>query len=174
MRDEASIVRKTESAIDDLADLWRRRKLVCLVVLVVIVVPVGFGLYQEFIAIPRLQNDVEAKKAEIEDLKGERDKFEIELSSFQAAADKAFPDQKKEERMDLLLTAFQQAGRKTEIHTNLGVTGITSDGKPWSGVILSMNNLKSPPFVAQAILQILSEQGLKVHTHEGSGYGSNA
>ena len=241
MNDEASIVKKTESAFDDLADLWRRRKAVCILVLVVIVFPVGFTLYQHFIAIPRLQDDVNTKEALIEDLKRERDKLDIKLASFQAAADRAFPDKKREERLDLLLnlldqigqnlqralpyqlsdaqrvtlgaqisdivkqemsrtqkppalhflkfpgqsadaselmdflqTTFQQAGRKAEIHTNLGVTGITTDGKSWSGVILSMNDLKKPPFVAQTIYQILMKQGLQVHTHEGSGYGENA
>lgn len=56
MADETkSIVKRTESAIDDFLDLWRRRKLICLLVLLFLMAPGGFGAYLQFVKIPQLQ-----------------------------------------------------------------------------------------------------------------------
>ena len=189
----------------------------------------------------RLQQQLDNRESEIQDLKAERDNLDIKMTVFQAAADKAFPDSKKEERLDLLINlleqigkdlakvvpfrlseaqrkiifaqislavqteknltnappsihllkfpgqtddaaelmdllqlAFYSAGRKSETHTNLAVKGLKLDGKPWSGVVVSVNDLENPPFVAEAVFKLLTDQGLRVYSREGSGYGQNA
>ena len=56
MNEKQSIVKKTESALDDLLDLWSRRKLVCIIVLAVIILPAGFTLYQQIVSVPKLKS----------------------------------------------------------------------------------------------------------------------
>ncbi len=189
----------------------------------------------------QLRRDIEAQKEAIRDLKRERDKFELQLTAVQAAADIAFPDKEKEERVQLLITllqkigddlekvlpynlpdahrasirseiniatqqekkitstppklqflkftgqsedaaeltgllhsAFVQAGRESDCGLNMGIFGLTEDLKPWSGVIVSVNDRQNPPYIAKAIFKILSSKGIKVYLNQGQGYGDNA
>ncbi len=108
MNSESSIVTKAESAIDDVFDLWRRRKGVCILVLLGIVCPTLFAFHQQLIAVPRLEDKLAASQSTVGDLKRELDKTELKLASFQAAADRAFPNREREERLDLLLSQLSQ------------------------------------------------------------------
>lgn len=116
MGEEPSIVRKTESAIDDILDLWRRRKLICIIAIFVIAVPVSFGVYQQFVEVPKLKSEISQKQHKIEDLQSnlqkaerERDKAQIQLAPFLAAAERTFPNKAPDQRLDLLLAKLEQA-----------------------------------------------------------------
>ena len=109
MNKEPSIVKKTESALDDLHDLWRRRKPMCLIVLTVIVLPTGFTLYQQFVAVPALKSKVGALQEAKSEAEQQRDKAEIQLAPFLATANARFPDAPPDKRLDLLLGRIEQA-----------------------------------------------------------------
>lgn len=116
MTSDQSIVKKTESAIDDLVDLWRRRKLVCVIVIVIIVIPVGSSLYLQFVAVPKLKADISQRQQDIQTLKDsvqsaekERDNAKIQLAPFLAVANQRFPDIPSDKRLELLLAKIDQA-----------------------------------------------------------------
>ncbi len=93
-----SIVKKTESAFDDIADLWRRRKVLCIFVIFVLVGP---SLLSAFM-IPHL-------KSKLEKAEGAKDKAEIQLAPFLAVANQRFPDTTPDKRLELLLKRLDQA-----------------------------------------------------------------
>jgi hypothetical protein len=116
MSGEPSIVRKTESAIDDLLDLWHRRKLVCVIVILFVAVPLAFGSYQQFVEVPKLKSEISLKQHQIEDLQAsiqkaehERDKAQIQLAPFLAAAERTFPNIPPDQRLEFLLAKLEQA-----------------------------------------------------------------
>jgi hypothetical protein len=86
MSAEPSVVKKTERAIDDLVDLAKRRRLICLIVLAIIIGPILFSS----IYIPKLR--------------GERDESQKHLEPFQAAANQHFQDIPEDKRLDALLS----------------------------------------------------------------------
>lgn len=109
MNNEQSIVKKTESALNDLLDLWRRRKPVCIIVVAVIVLPAGLTLYQQFVAVPKLKDQVSTLKTEKHEAEQKRDKAELQLAPFLAVAERRFPDTPSDQRLDLLLTRIDKA-----------------------------------------------------------------
>lgn len=109
MVDEQSIVKKTESAVDDLRDLWQRRRLVCIVVVTIIFLPAAFTLYQQFIIVPGLRAEVSTLESQQRDAERSRDKAELQLAPFLAAADRRFPDTPADKRLDLLLERLNLA-----------------------------------------------------------------
>ena len=109
MNEEKSIVKKTESALDDLLDLWRRRKLVCISVLIVIILPTCFTLYQQIVAVPKLKGEVSDLQTAKREAEQGRDKAELQLAPFLAAAERRFPDSPAEKRLDLLLAKLDKA-----------------------------------------------------------------
>jgi len=90
MNEEQSIVKKTESALDDLLDLWRRRKLVCSIVLTIIIFPASFTLYQQFVAVPKLKSQVSTLGVQKHEAEQKRDKAELQLAPFLATAERRF------------------------------------------------------------------------------------
>ncbi len=102
MNNEPSIVKKTESALDDLLDLWRRRKLVCIIVLAVIILPACFTLYQQFVVVPKLKSEVSTLKTQKREAEQKRDKAELQLAPFLAIAKSNFPDTPEDQRLDEL------------------------------------------------------------------------
>lgn len=109
MNEQHSIVKKTESALDDLLDLWRRRKFVCIIVLVVIILPAGFTLYQQLVAVPKLKTQISGLESGKQKAERERDKAELQLAPFLATAKARFPDAPPEKRLELLLNRMEQA-----------------------------------------------------------------
>jgi hypothetical protein len=109
MSEEKSIFRKTETAFDDLVDLWRRRKLVCIIVLAVMVLPAGFTLYQQYVAMPKLKDQVTTLERQKRETEQERDKADLRLAPFLAAAERRFPDTPADQRLDLLLSKLDKA-----------------------------------------------------------------
>jgi len=109
MNEEQSIVKKTESALDDLLDLWHRRKLVCVIVLVVIILPGGFTLYQQLVTVPKLKTQISTLKSGKQKAERERDKAELQLAPFLATAKASFPDAPPDKRLELLLNRMEQA-----------------------------------------------------------------
>ena len=113
---DPSIVRKTESAIDDIIDLWRRRKLICIIVILVVVVPIAFGVYKQFVTVPNLTSEISQKQRKIDELRSslqktehERDKAQIQLAPFLAAAERTFPNNPPDKSLELLLVKLEQA-----------------------------------------------------------------
>ena len=109
MGEEQSIVRKTESALDDLLNLWHRRKVVCIIVLAVIVLPAGFTLYQQFVAVPKLKDQVTTLERQKREAEQKRDKAELQLAPFLAAAERRFPDTPADKRLELLIAKLDKA-----------------------------------------------------------------
>ncbi|MBW1965632.1 MAG: hypothetical protein JRI40_10560 [Deltaproteobacteria bacterium] len=109
MNEKQSIVKKTESALDDLLDLWRRRKLICIIVIAVIALPGGFTLYQQFVALPKLKSQVSTLETQKKEAEQKRDKAELQLAPFLATAKARFPDVPPDKRLELLLKKMEQA-----------------------------------------------------------------
>ena len=109
MNIEQSPVKKIESSYDDLVDLWRRRKKVCLIVIAVIILPGLFYGYVQFVALPDLKVKVSTLETEKSKAEKERDKAELQLAPFLAVADSRFPDTPAEKRLDLLLNRIDKA-----------------------------------------------------------------
>ena len=102
MNKEQSIVKKTESALDDLRDLWRRRKTICVIVLIVILLPGGFILYQQFVAVPKLKGNVRTLQTAKRKAEQERDKAELKLAPYISLVNQHFQDIPEEERLNTL------------------------------------------------------------------------
>lgn len=133
MPEDVSIVKKAETVWDDLRDLWRRRKVLCIAIVLVLFAPTLFGAYQQFVAIPRLKAELDRQKSaiklrdsQIHDLKGERDKLDMKLTTVQAAADRTFPDRKEEERLGLLLSLLERVGDTYDVKSENQSGGITA------------------------------------------------
>ena len=88
MNEEQSIIKKTESALDDLLDLWHRRKLVCIIVLAVIVLPAGFTLYQQFVAVPKLKDQIATLETQKREAEEKHDKAEESAKRDRKASEK--------------------------------------------------------------------------------------
>ena len=93
MTKNQSIVKKTESEIDNFIDLWRRRRGICIIVLIILVAPICFSLYLKFLEIPNLESKISGLEKDLDIATKERDKAEIMLAPFLAAAEHKFPNQ---------------------------------------------------------------------------------
>lgn len=162
MSEDESIVKKAESTWDDLRDLWRRRKPLCVVIALVLFAPALFSAYQQFIAVPRLNDELDRKRSEIKsrdsqinDLKRERDKLEVNLTTVQAAADRTFPDRKKEERLELLLSLLERVGDTYHVKSENQAGGITA-GK----VEIDVNPQKPKLVLAQEKTKVQVTNGI--------------
>ncbi|CAB1064486.1 hypothetical protein D1BOALGB6SA_9282 [Olavius sp. associated proteobacterium Delta 1] len=121
MEHKDSIVKKTESAIDDFIDLWKRRKGICIIAIAIIIVPTCFTLFQQYIAIPKIQSQIVKKDQKISLLENrlketirEKDKAEIKLSPFLAAADRHFSKSPPDERLNLLVEKIDSLIKRVE------------------------------------------------------------
>ena len=108
MTENQSIVKKTESAIDDLIDLWRRRRGICIIVLIIIVAPICFGLYLKFLEIPNLESKISGLEKDLDIATKERDKAEIRLAPFLAAAEHKFPKERPDKSLELLMDKLNE------------------------------------------------------------------
>ena len=108
MTENQSIVKKTESAIDDLIDLWRRRRGICIIVLIIMVAPICFSLYLEFLEIPNLESKISGLEKDLDIATKERDKAEIRLTPFLAAAEHRFPNQHPDKSLELLMDKLDE------------------------------------------------------------------
>jgi len=154
MNEEQSIVKKTESALDDLLDLWRRRKLVCSIVLTIIIFPASFTLYQQFVAVPKLKSQVSTLGVQKHEAEQKRDKAELQLAPFLATAERRFPDIPADKRLDLLLSKLdkaindvQNAARKVSPERSIDTTVRNS----------LVSNLKSIPALDVQITCVLGD-----------------
>lgn len=123
MASNPSLVKKIESAIDDIADLWQRHKVKCIIVIAIIVIPVGLNFYFGYVKVPKLKADISKKKETIEQkqeeiralekslksVEKERDKAEIQLAPFLAVANQTFPNTPPDKRLEMLLIRLEQA-----------------------------------------------------------------
>jgi len=109
MNNEQSIVKKTETALDDLRDLWGRRNFVCIVVLFVVLFPTFFIIYQQVVSVPKLKSNINKLETQKNEAEKKRDKAEIQLAPFLAAAELRFPDSPENEKLDLLLLRLDKA-----------------------------------------------------------------
>lgn len=76
---ETSIVRRTETSVNDLFDLWKRRKAVCVIVFLVIVTPSAVLLWENFSNVPHLN-------AQIAALRADKQLLETQLTPFRTVA----------------------------------------------------------------------------------------
>ncbi len=118
MSAEKSIIGKTETALDDIIDLWKRRKPVCVLVLIVVFLPTAFTLYQQAIAVPRLKSKATALDTEMQKAERERDKAQIRLAPFLAAANQSFSNAPPDKRLDLLFIKMDDMLTKVQTATD--------------------------------------------------------
>ena len=154
MNKSESVVKKTELAIDDFRDLWKRRKFICIIVLIIIITPILVSVF----TIPRLS--FKLCKAE-----QERDKAQLQLAPFLAVANKTFsespPDGRLEllaDKMDKMIGAFGDSKQeillqlteiKRDIHT---IQPSSSRVLSKNAVQLLIGNLKSTQSLETEIL----------------------
>lgn len=118
------------------------------------------------------ENDVEAlnqgvKQLVIEERKAQGNPPNVHFLTFPGQSSDAI------EFQEILKHSFEQAGKKTESHHNLAVTGTHLNGSPWDGVIIQVNDPGNPPIIAAGLFKLLVHLRIKVWSHQGSGYGSN-
>ena len=102
MKKESSIVKQTETAVDDLLELWRRRRLLAIVVIIIVLIPSAAALFQNFVSIRKLEK-------QLEKVESQRDKAELQLAPFLAVANRSFPDVPNDQRLDALINRFNDA-----------------------------------------------------------------
>jgi hypothetical protein len=86
----------------------------------------------------------------------------------------AFPGQSADAAgfQQVLKHAFKRAGKEALDHHNLATTGTLLDGNTWDGVIIQTNDDQHRPILAQKLFEFFLQTGIKVWSHEGSGYGT--
>ena len=94
---EKSVVRKTEEIIDDFLDLWRRRRMLCIVVCVVVLAPSIFSVIQQVVVIPSLKGatasataDLATARRQVDQKTARIQELEIELTPFRTLAIEKF------------------------------------------------------------------------------------
>lgn len=152
MNIEQSIVKKTESALDDLMDLWRRRKLVCIIVIFVIIFPACFALYQQIVSIPKLKAQVNKLESQKNEAEQKRDKAEIQLAPFLAVAERRFPNSPENERLDLLLPKLDKAINDVQRAARKVLPERTIDPKLKTSIV---SNLKAIPALDVEIMCVM-------------------
>lgn len=115
MNENQSIIKRTESARDDFIDLWKRRPVICTLVLAILIAASACSIYLKFHRIPKLELRIDYKVKEISQLKKEReealearDKAELQLGPFFLAAERSFPKAPVDQRLDLLMDKFDE------------------------------------------------------------------
>ncbi|MFA5165112.1 MAG: hypothetical protein WC481_06070 [Candidatus Omnitrophota bacterium] len=103
--EDISIIKKTETALDDLINLWRRRKLLCIIVVAIISTPLIYSVVITSQMKSKLENAEKAK----ENAEKAKDKAELQLAPFLAAANQGFPNIDPEKRLELLLSKLNDA-----------------------------------------------------------------
>jgi hypothetical protein len=125
MNENQTIVKKTEREIDDFRDLWRRRRGISLLVILLILGPSSYTIYLRAVAIPDLQKSITTKdqeKAEIQknlDVAiADKNKAELQLAPFLAVADKQFSEAPQEQRLELLIAKIDELVSRVENVSN--------------------------------------------------------
>ena len=158
MNEKSSVIKKTETLIDDLIDLWRRRPRICVLVVIIVILPTLIAA----IGIPRL-------KSSLTKVEAERDKAQLQLAPFLATANLHFQDLPEDKRLDGLsekldgMLATVQHGDRS-ILTKLDTIGDAVD---------SINQPKKQPIAsatATVVLTIRSDAKLNSHFMGSNGY----
>lgn len=115
MDNNSSLVKKAESNIRDLLSLMKRSPIIGAIVILILITPTGFYVYQRFFAIECIKKQLqesnskyEAISTELQDTKMERDKAQIQLAPFLAIANKNFPQEPQNEQPKLLLDKIEK------------------------------------------------------------------
>jgi hypothetical protein len=125
-----SIIAQGERAVDDFVGLWRRRKFICVLVVLILLVPAlvtGFGM---FWGRGSLKGQLGNLQRELDDTKRDRDSKATQLAPFLALANQRFESAPPDKRLDLLfdrVDKLMEAVRETA--TKLpGRRHLTEDG----------------------------------------------
>ena len=125
--------------------MWHRRKIVCCIVIVIIIVPISFTTYQQFVAVPRLKNKVSSLETEKGKVEKERDKAELKLAPFLAAAERSFPNTPSEESLDLLLKRIDKAITEAFIY-DLPPEKMEGSAALFAAVKFFLDDIEEPPY----------------------------
>lgn len=109
MRNEKTPVKQFEASVDDFHDLWKRRKALCILFLLIMVLPSLFVSYREFFVVPSLKSSILKLQEENQKMEKQRDKAELQLAPFLATAQARFPDAPPDKRLELLLERMERA-----------------------------------------------------------------
>lgn len=105
---EESVVKKGERAFDDFVELFQRRKLASLVVVLILLLPaMGFAI-ANFWGKGALREEIRGLRRERDDLKTDRDAKASQLAPFLAIANQRFEAAPPDKRLDLLLARLEE------------------------------------------------------------------
>jgi hypothetical protein len=115
MDNNSSLVKKAESNIRDLLSLMKRSPIIGVIVILILITPTGFYVYERFFVIECLKKQLKdsnskykAISTDLQDTKMERDKAQIQLAPFLAIANKNFPQDPQNEQPKLLLNKIEK------------------------------------------------------------------
>lgn len=108
MAQEQSIIKKGENAINDFLHLWRRRKLICIVIIIVLLIPAIFSVANSFWGRGQLNDRIVKLESELTETKRDRDARAAQLAPFLAIANQRFENAPPDKRLDLLLDRIEK------------------------------------------------------------------
>jgi len=98
-----SISKRTETEVDDFKDLFRRRKGLATVVVLIVAVPWFYSGYNFFWGVPKLKSQIRELKEELTTTKQELGSTKSQLAPYLAFAKISFPKANDTEKLELLL-----------------------------------------------------------------------
>lgn len=108
MSDEPGLIRKSEKEFDDLKSLWKRRKWLCVLVVLSLLATPGWVITKNLWGNGKLKEELESAKLHIKEVEGERDRYADRLAPFWARADELYASEPKDKRLSLLLTKLEE------------------------------------------------------------------
>lgn len=101
-------VEQLEKEVDALRLLFKRRPILCLLIVLWLIGPAIYAGYQA-IQVRKVEKENSVLKEQLADTKRDRDSKAAQLAPFLATADLRFPDDPPDKRLELLLKRFEKA-----------------------------------------------------------------
>ena len=164
MNEDSSVIKKTETLIDDFVDLWRRRPKVCVLVVAIVVLPTLIAA----IGIPHL-------RASLAKVTAERDKAQLRLAPFLATANRHFENLPEDKRLDSLSKKLDGMLATVQHGDRSILTKLESIGNAVDAMNEPMKQPINQPIAsatATVILNIKSDANLNARYMDSGGYAA--
>lgn len=109
MTDQPSIVARGERAFDDIRELWKRRKFLCVIVIIAICLPTFLFCFDRFGGRSKLSSELDETKQELDSTKRDRDAKATQLAPFLALANARYENAPADKRLELLIGRLEAA-----------------------------------------------------------------
>lgn len=175
MSADKSFVGKVEQNVDDLNKVRKQKPWLFYLIVTGFVVFGGLYVFEKFWGIPKLKEDISAKKEEIAELKRDRDTKANQLAPFLAAANRNFSQAPEDQRLELLLRRLNEAAINLETTASkLGKDRAFEDAQAdalikslkkftnWAAVIESSDGDGEARNLASQYFKIFHEAGWKI------------